>query len=666
MSLNDRSIGRLEGVDPSLVKVFHLASTRSPLPFQVTEGMRDRERQKKLVAKGASRTMNSRHLHGGAVDFHILNKDGTANWDFDNYRRVWNEAILPAARELGVDVEWGGDWKTLRDGPHVQLAKSGSDTLKGGAGNDMLKEVTDPAILERLNAQEVTDPALLDKLNAPQMQPDPRDRADVENALGELAQEDALPKKGPIEGVFDEFTSGFAANFGEELTAVERALPALLNDDNFREQYQIALSEERERAAQFSEDNSVLATGANIAGSVGTALGAARRGLSLVGSTKTVPGAVAAGAGEGAIYGSIWGAGASEGDSEQIIRSALESGALGAALGGVVTGAVQKIANSSARSAAVKALKPTADLKAARDGAYKTVSDLGAFYRPQALDDMVGRMERSLKSRAFNPELHKGTSAAIQYAQSLRGNPITLTELDQLRQVVARDAGGSTLPADKAFAAEMIGEIDAFIERTVPRTSGSAGSGRKVSRAIKSARTAHSQFRKAELVDTILLEAADQAASTGGGGNINNVIRQKFKSLLKNKKQIKFFNQEEIGAMRRIVRGSASDNMLRLVGKLSPGGNGLMTALNLGATAVNPAMLGVSATAAGAKALADRGTARAVDGLRSTIQSGRDATREGAEVMAQKRALFRTLATELGIDVTTEASTPHRTPVPAP
>ncbi|EIT3942437.1 M15 family metallopeptidase, partial [Escherichia coli] len=30
-------------------------------------------------------------------------------------------AFRQASQELNIPVEWGGDWKTLKDGPHFQL-----------------------------------------------------------------------------------------------------------------------------------------------------------------------------------------------------------------------------------------------------------------------------------------------------------------------------------------------------------------------------------------------------------------------------------------------------------------------------------------------------------------------------------------------------------------
>jgi len=70
------------------------------------------------------------------------------------------------------------------------------------------------------------------------------------------------------------------------------------------------------------------------------------------------------------------------------------------------------------------------------------------------------------------------------------------------------------------------------------------------------------------------------------------------------------------------VTGSISDNVLRLMSKLSPTGNGLMAALNVGAAAANPAMLGVTAAGMTAKGVVDRKTLDAVDQIKDTIISG--------------------------------------------
>jgi uncharacterized protein YcbK (DUF882 family) len=66
--LSQRSLNNLKGVDERLQEVVHYAIGVSKIDFGVICGLRTVEEQKALVAKGASKTMNSKHLTGDAVD----------------------------------------------------------------------------------------------------------------------------------------------------------------------------------------------------------------------------------------------------------------------------------------------------------------------------------------------------------------------------------------------------------------------------------------------------------------------------------------------------------------------------------------------------------------------------------------------------------------------
>ena len=119
--LGATSLARLKGVHPDLVKVVKRAIESTPIDFTVLEGLRTKERQKQLVAKGASKTMNSRHLTGDAVDIAPL-VDGKVTWDWKYYNQL-APVIKQAAKELGVKVTWGGEWKSFPDGPHWELPR---------------------------------------------------------------------------------------------------------------------------------------------------------------------------------------------------------------------------------------------------------------------------------------------------------------------------------------------------------------------------------------------------------------------------------------------------------------------------------------------------------------------------------------------------------------
>jgi peptidoglycan L-alanyl-D-glutamate endopeptidase CwlK len=124
-NLLPRDHERLQGVHTHLVRV--VIEARKAAPFIVLEGLRSRERQAKLVALGASRTMNSRHLTGHAVDLGYWLDDGDGvpengeiRWDWPLYAQLAG-AMKGAAQKLGVAITWGGDWPSFPDGPHFEL-----------------------------------------------------------------------------------------------------------------------------------------------------------------------------------------------------------------------------------------------------------------------------------------------------------------------------------------------------------------------------------------------------------------------------------------------------------------------------------------------------------------------------------------------------------------
>ena len=118
--MDTRSERNMKGVHPDLVRVVRRAAVESGMDFIVTEGLRTLDRQKLLKAKGASRTLRSRHLTGHAIDV-AVKVDGKVRWDWPLYTKL-SKHMKAAARAEKVSIEWGGDWKSFRDGPHYQLS----------------------------------------------------------------------------------------------------------------------------------------------------------------------------------------------------------------------------------------------------------------------------------------------------------------------------------------------------------------------------------------------------------------------------------------------------------------------------------------------------------------------------------------------------------------
>ena len=118
--LGPRSLMNLRGVHPDLVRVVKRAISISKVDFTVIEGLRTTARQKQLVASGASKTMNSRHITGHAIDIAPY-VGGKVSWDWPLFIPI-AEAMKEAAKQENVRIRWGGSWKMLSEMPKIDVS----------------------------------------------------------------------------------------------------------------------------------------------------------------------------------------------------------------------------------------------------------------------------------------------------------------------------------------------------------------------------------------------------------------------------------------------------------------------------------------------------------------------------------------------------------------
>ena len=106
--LSQRSLNRMEGVDERLVAVAKLAIGYTKTDFGVICGLRTIEEQRKLVAKGASKTMKSKHIQGRALDM-MAYIGSRGSWELNLYDDI-ADAVRLAAIDVGVPIRWGAAW----------------------------------------------------------------------------------------------------------------------------------------------------------------------------------------------------------------------------------------------------------------------------------------------------------------------------------------------------------------------------------------------------------------------------------------------------------------------------------------------------------------------------------------------------------------------------
>lgn len=325
---------------------------------------------------------------------------------------------------------------------------------------------------------------------------------------------------------------------------------------------------------------------------------------------KTVLGA----AGQGALAGGIYGFGSGEGGAAERAKSA----ATGAAVGGAAGGAIRGIANALGNRAAAKTIPSNEQLRKQAEAAYNKAEAAGVIFKPEGVRQLAQTIVDDLAEFGFDPALQPGVAAVIRRFQELDGKNVTLKGLDIVRRVANNAAKVRDNPSQQEIARRIIDRIDDYVTN-VGDADVLMGNAKQGAKAMREARDLWSRFRKSQMVDTAAVKADLKAASTGSGGNADNATRQNIRRLVENPRGL---SKAERAAAERVVRGTPTQNALRLAGKLSPQGNGLMAALGIGGTMVNP-MVGVAALGGmGAKSIADRMTVKNVERLSQIIRSG--------------------------------------------
>lgn len=415
---------------------------------------------------------------------------------------------------------------------------------------------------------------------------------------------------GSATGVPRSALQGMTFGFGDEIVGtmaggmqaagnVIRGQPANLGGEmqRFTEQ-------ERQRIGQFRQEAPVTALGTEIAGAVASSI--ATPPVRALQALAPVTRATVTGGGTGALYGF----GTGEGGVTERAQNAVEVGIPSALFGGALQGTIQVVGRNAPRIAALfkrSAERPSIEtLRNTKNAAYDAVDQSGLRFDPADMDGLLVAARQAADDVNYVPDVDRNTFAAIRMIENNAGKEATIGQLDKLRQGLWGRYNSSN--GKEPAILNMIDAVDNMIA-SHPSTDA----------MMTLAREANSRFKKAELLDFAFNRAELQTAATGSGGNILNKYKQAVTSILTNPNQAKYFNDAEKAQMEALIRGDITENVMRRIGKLSPSGNGLMLALNIGAIAANPAMAAVTAAGAGAKAFADRSGQRAVQGLLNTV-----------------------------------------------
>lgn len=248
---------------------------------------------------------------------------------------------------------------------------------------------------------------------------------------------------------------------------------------------------------------------------------------------------------------------------------------------GAFAGGVLPDAYAMATEVAPTVGRTNDQIRSLANDAYQRADDAGVIIKPQAMVDLRDNVVNELTNAGYDPALNPGIKAVLDRLDQATSQPITLKGLDIIRRVAGNAAGNIDRSTAK-MGGKIIKNIDQAATKLKPEDvlTGDATAGVK---ALTEARGLWSQLSKSELVDTQLGKAARQAARTGSGGGIENAIRQKISAILDSPSKVRGFTADERALMQRVVDGSGGlHETFRLLGKLSPQGNGLAMILEGG------------------------------------------------------------------------------------
>lgn len=366
------------------------------------------------------------------------------------------------------------------------------------------------------------------------------------------------------------------------------------------------------------EANPVASAAGEIAGGLATGGRLAQSGITLAGRSLPLVGRTGAAALEGAAYGGLVGAG--EAAPGQRGEGAAFGAAVGGATGGVLSAAGDALASKAARRVSQQTAPSIDDLSAASNALYQKADAAGIMVKNQTTDKLLNNMR--FAAGALNTNLRPRTAGVVQDLASLRGQPLTLKQLDEVRQSIGL-AMKNADAQDVRTLQRMKTIVDSFSDNVKPADITGDIRGFEY---IKQARDLWSKKSKAELVED-LFDLADVDSAKYSQSGMQNAVKLRAKQLYGRivKGQEKGFSSQETDLIRKLAKGEMTPKVLEWAAKFAPrgvvslgAGVGIGGALGGPVGAAIPGMIGF-----GASQLADRAAIGGVQALRNAAATGR-------------------------------------------
>lgn len=373
-------------------------------------------------------------------------------------------------------------------------------------------------------------------------------------------------------------------------------------------------------------------------------------------------------AGIGGAEGLGYGALDAAGHDQDISDGALTGMAVGAGTNTVAEGALSALGGILSKYRGTNKAPSSDELTTQRKAAYKTMEDMEAAYKPQAVKDLADKNQATIVdipggAREFN---HGATLDKLQEIRdqvpttptgkiSKKAKPVGMYELDEIRKTIRNDL----TEKDTKFGGKLINNIDEMMADVDPsKVTSVKGTPQEALDSLLAARNTSKREAKVGELEEVLQKAQRQVDRNATGDTQGNPLRQKVSSILDSDTRASQFSPDELARLDEIVKGTRTGNLARKVAHEANSDTGKYGGAAVGGAIGNMVMPGwgtipgLFAGRYGAKLIGDiaegistSSTKKGVKTLRDDIARGRPKVPSRKEVPVSQKD--RDLATRL-------------------
>ena len=273
------------------------------------------------------------------------------------------------------------------------------------------------------------------------------------------------------------------------------------------------------------------------------------------------------------------------------------------------------------------------ELKSAANSAYKKADMAGTIFKPDAISNLSNSVKADLATGGYHGDLQPGVKTVVGELDRLAANGnVNFQALENARRI----AGGAYIPGNTRnndLVKGIIEKIDNLGGNVSPENV-IMGDPTVAAQTLSDARGFWHKAAKLSTVEDLMAQAERRTASTGSGGNIENVTKKNLNKILNSQAKSRGFNSDEKAALNDAVMGTKTQNTLRQLGKFSPLGNGLIGTLQAltaigSASAAGPLaavpIIGGAIAGTGAKLTSEAMQRAAIKRVQAMIASGGNA-----------------------------------------